>query len=77
MSAGTFECGMIEGWYDQARKVSGTPEQVTQRTRKSHPKCKEYAAGYKLGRQWAKNGEVLPESGGIVKLWLRYRLENA
>jgi len=64
MSETTFACGVIEAYY------AGPGG----KTKKSHPKCNEYAAGYKLGRSWLKSGQEFNRD--LTKFWLRFRLEE-
>lgn len=76
MSEGKFQCGVIEGYYDEARKHVPREEgqRLSQRTKKSWPKDPAYRAGYAKGVEQAREGLELPNERRMFTWYLGYRL---
>lgn len=74
MSEGTFSCGVIEGYYDEARKHVPREEgqRLSQRTKKSHPKDPAYKAGYAKGVEAARVGVDLPSEHRMFTWYCGY-----
>ena len=71
-----FRCGVIEGYYDEARKHVPKEERarLSARGRKSWPKDPAYLAGYRMGSDRAKEGQDLPPEARIFSWYMGYVL---
>jgi hypothetical protein len=75
MNDGKFQCGVIEGFYDEMRKrvPREKGKRLTARTKKSWPDDPAYEAGYAKGVVVAKEGGELPGEKRMYTWYLGYR----
>lgn len=75
MSETKFQCGLIEGYFDAARKATKDKTQFVkgERAKKSWPKDPAYEAGYVRGIQLVKDGKDIPNDNRMLSTYLGWR----